>query len=127
MYGPKPVPALTSLIVHAGLLGLLLYNPAPEQKPVSALRRELAAPGRKLVWYKYTTKLPEISPKQAAKRPGKVLRAETKNAKQTIVSKSARPDPAKQMIVAPGPELKQDLNAPNLLALAVTTLPEPPT
>ncbi len=30
------------------------------------------------------------------------------------------------MIVAPGPELKQDLNAPNLLALAVTTLPEPP-
>ncbi len=35
MYGPKPVPVLTSLIVHAGLIGLLLYSPAAEQKPVS--------------------------------------------------------------------------------------------
>jgi TonB family protein len=126
MYGPRPVPVLTSLIVHAAALSLLLYTPPAEHKPLSVYQREIAPRERKLVWYRYTTKLPEISPKQAAKRPAKPLRAQTKNAKQTIVSKSSRPDPAKQMIVAPGPELKQDLQAPNLLALAVTPLPEPP-
>src|SRR5205085_12103519 len=72
-------------------------------------------------------KLPDVSPpKQAASsRPP---RAEVRHPNQTIVSRSSHPNPAKQMIFAPGPELKirQDLAAPNLMAFEMPKPPAPP-
>src|SRR5437879_1126846 len=55
-------------------------------------------------------------------------RAEKKHPEQTIVSRSTRPDAARQTILAPGPELKleRELDAPNLLAFEMPKLPDPP-
>jgi hypothetical protein len=109
------------------LVALVAFSPRPSPKPQSAYQREIAPHEKKLVWYRFNDKLPEVSPpKQAAipRRP----RALFKHPAQTIVAKSTRPDPAKQMILAPGPELKidQELKAPNLMAFEAPKPPEPP-
>ena len=122
--GPRPAPVFVSVIFHMSLVALVAFAPRPSPKPQSAYQREIAPHEKKLVWYRFKDKLPEVSPpKQAAvpRRP----RALVKHPTQTIVAKSSRPDPAKQMILAPGPELKveQDLKAPNLMAFEA---PKPP-
>jgi TonB family protein len=110
------------------LVALVAFAPRPSPKPQSAYQREIAPHEKKLIWYRFKDKLPEVSPpKQAAvpRRP----RALVKHPTQTIVAKSSRPDPAKQMILAPGPELKvdQELKAPNLMAFEAPKPPEPPS
>jgi TonB family protein len=67
-----------------------------------------------------------VAPSKQEKRPEPV-RAEVKNPKQTIVSRSPRHEPAKQMTLAPAPELKiqPDLAAPNLMAFEAPKPPEP--
>jgi hypothetical protein len=52
-----------------GLLALLAFSPAPARKPLSAYQREIAPHEKKLVWYRFNDKLPEVSPpKQAASK-----------------------------------------------------------
>jgi TonB family protein len=124
--GPEPAPVLASLMVHMTLLAVVAFNPPPVRKPESLYQREIAPHEKKLVWYRFNNKLPEVSPPNQPARPGPT-RAEVKNPNQTIVAKSSLPDPAKQMTVAPGPELKiqQDLKAPNLMAFEPKA-PAPP-
>ncbi len=124
--GSKAAPVIVSLIAHLGVLALVAFGPPPSKKPESAYQRLIAPHEKKLVWYRFDKKLPEVSPPKkeaAARRP----RAEVKHP-QTIVSKSTRREVAKQTILTPGPELKidQELAAPNLLAFAMPKLPDPP-
>ena len=108
------------------LLALVAFSPPPAPKPKSAYLREIAPHEKKLVWYKFNEKLPEVSPPKQAAQP-RPPRAIAKHPTQTIVAKSSRPKPAKQIILAPGPELNvdQDLKAPNLMAFEAPKPPEP--
>jgi TonB family protein len=125
--GPRLTPIAVSLIAHMSVLALVAYGPRPEPKHESLYRREIAPREKKLVWYRFSKKLPEVSPpkQKAAARPP---RAEVKHPDQTIVSRSPNSEPAKQTILTPGPELKiqQDLAAPNLMAFEAPKPPDPP-
>ena len=130
--GPRPAPLIVSLIVHvSAAVWLFMPSSGPASKPQSLYQREIAPHEKKLVWYRFNKQLPEVSPMKpaAAKatRP-KAVRATVKHPKQTIAAKSPRPDPAKQMILAPGPELKipRELDAPNLMAFKMPEPPAPP-
>src|SRR6266700_1294026 len=102
--GPRPAPIVLSLIAHMGVLATVAFNPPAAPKQESLYRREIAPREKKLVWYRFSKKLPDVSPprQKAAARPP---RAEVKHPDQTIVSRSPNSDPAKQTILAPGPEL----------------------
>ena len=124
--GPRLAPIVVSLIGHMSVLAMVAFGPPPAPKQESLYRREIAPHEKKLVWYRFSKKLPEVSPprqKAAALRP----RAEVKHPDQTIVSRSPKSDPAKQTILTPGPELKiqQDLAAPNLMAFEAPKPPDP--
>lgn len=108
------------------LLALVAFSPPPARKPESAYLREIAPQEKKLVWYRFNEKLPEVSPPKPAASP-RPPRAVVKHPNQTIVAKSSRPKPARQIILAPGPELKveQELKAPNLMAFEAPKPPEP--
>jgi TonB family protein len=125
--GSKAAPIIVSLIAHMSVLAAVAFGPPVTRKPESAYRREIAPHEKKLVWYRFDKKLPEVSPpeREAAAKPP---RADVKHPEQTIVSRSTRPDAARQTIIAPGPELKldQELAAPNLLAFEMPKLPDPP-
>jgi TonB family protein len=129
--GPKPAPLLISLLIHASAIAWVVFVPSsgPSQKPQSLYQREIAPHEKKLVWYRFNKQLPEVSPMKppARKEPRpKAVRATVKHPKQSIAAKSPRHDDAKQMTLAPGPELKipHELEAPNLMAFK---MPEPPT
>ncbi len=104
-------------MAHMSILALVAFGPRPDPKQESLYRREIAPREKKLVWYRFTKKLPDVSPprRKAAARPPR----------ETIVSNSPNSKPATQTILAPGPELKieQDLAAPNLMAFEA---PKPP-
>jgi len=124
-HGTKVGPILFSLAVHMSLLALVAFSPPKAQRPKSAYQREIAPHEKKLVWYRFKDKLPEVSPSKEAKK-AEPVRAEVKNPKQTIVSRSPRKEIAKQMTLAPAPELKiqPDLAAPNLMAFEAPPPPE---
>src|ERR1041384_3422576 len=124
--GPRPAPVIASLIAHMSVLGAIALAPPVPRKP-SVYEREIAPHEKKLVWYRFDKKLPDVSPpkQEATSRPP---RAEMKHPNQTIVSRSPRSRPAKQTILTPGPELKieHELSAPNLMAFEAPKPPEPP-
>ncbi len=135
--GPRPAPVGASLLAHAWRsLYWVVFVPhsAPPKKPLTAYQREIAPNEKKLVWYRFNTKLPEVTPAKVAKieaprrkRPAPV-KATVQHPKQTIVAKSERPDAGKQLMIAPGPELKtqHELDAPNLMAFKMPEPPAPP-
>jgi TonB family protein len=108
------------------LLALVAFSPPPTRKPATTYQREIAPQEKKLVWYRFNEKLPEVSPPKPAASP-RPPRAILKHPSQTIVAKTSRPKPANQIILAPGPELKveQELKAPNLMAFEAPKPPEP--
>jgi TonB family protein len=123
---PRAAPVIVSLIAHMSVLATIAFSPPSSRKPESLYQREIAPREKKLVWYRFDKKLPDVSPqRQAASR--KPPRAEVKHPNQTIVSKAPRSDPAKQTILTPGPELKihKDIEAPNLMAFEAPKAPEP--
>jgi len=105
---------------------MVAFGPPPAPRQESLYRREIAPHEKKLVWYRFSKKLPEVSPpkQKAAARP---VRAEVKHPDQTIVSRSPKSHPATQTILTPGPELKieHDLAAPNLMAFEAPKPPDP--
>jgi TonB family protein len=107
------------------LLATVALSPAPKPKAQSAYQREIAPHEKKLVWYRFNEKLPEVSPTQSKADP-RPPRALVKHPKQTIVSRAPEADPARQTILTPGPELKieHELQAPNLMAFEAKP-PEP--
>jgi TonB family protein len=125
--GPRPAPVIASLIAHMSVLATIALAPSAPRKAPSLYEREIAPHEKKLVWYRFDKKLPDVSPpkQEATSRP---LRAEVKHPNQTIVSRSPLSRPAKQTILTLGPELKieRELSAPNLMAFEAPKPPEPP-
>ncbi|HTM48165.1 MAG TPA: TonB family protein [Bryobacteraceae bacterium] len=123
--GPRPAPIAVSLVAHMSLLATVALGPAPAPKAQSAYQREIAPHEKKLVWYRFNEKLPEVSPTESKADP-RPPRALVKHPKQTIVSRAPKADPATQTILTPGPELKieHELQAPNLMAFEAKP-PEP--
>ena len=124
--GPRPAPVFVSVMFHMALLALVAFTKPPVREAKSAYSQEIAPHEKKLVWYRFNEKLPEVSPPKLA-ADSHPPRAIVKHPTQTIVAKSSRPKPAAQMILAPGPELKveQELKAPNLMAFEAPKPPEP--
>ncbi|MEO7653769.1 MAG: hypothetical protein ABIZ80_25205, partial [Bryobacteraceae bacterium] len=124
--GPRPAPVVFSLVVHFALLGWVALGPrAVPERSKSLYQRVFEPNEKKLVWYRFSKKLPDISssePEPESKR----TRAETLHP-QTMVSRSKLPERGKQMVWVPAPELKvkQDLNAPNLMAFEKIEPPAP--
>ena len=85
--GPRPKPFAVSLILHATAFSVAVFGPAPGpvKKPKSVYEQVFAANEKKLVWYRFNSKLPEVSPleRRGISQPP---RAESKAA-QTIVSR----------------------------------------
>jgi TonB family protein len=109
------------------VLAEVAFGPAAARRPESLYQREIAPHEKKLVWYRFDKKLPEVSPPKQepdSQPPG----AEVKHPDQTIVARSNRSDAARQLILAPGPELKiqQELDSPNLMAFETPKPPNPP-
>src|SRR5205085_1982227 len=81
---------------------------------------------KKLVWYSFRDKLPQVSPleRHGMSRPPRTDRT---TAQQTIVANPKRTAKSKQMVYLPAPprELDRDVPAPNLFAFAVPKLPPP--
>src|SRR5215468_8311580 len=123
--GPRPAPVATSLLIHGALLAWVAFVPRAATKPLSLYQREIAPHEKKLVWYRFNEKLPEVSP--AKTEPGPV-RATVKRPKQAITARTKQPNPAKQLTLAPGPELeiKREIDAPNLMAFKMPEPPAPP-
>ena len=109
------------------LLAAIAFGPAKPGKRASLYAREIAPHEKKLVWYRFNDKLPDVSPPEPEDR-SEAVRAEAVNPRQTIVSRSPRNDPDKQMTFAPAPDLKiqPELAAPNLMAFEPPKPPEPP-
>src|SRR5438045_8931378 len=96
--GTKAAPVIASLIAHLGVLAAVAFSPPASQKPQSAYQQLIAPHEKKLVWYRFDKKLPEVSPpkKEADARPP---RAELKRAGQTIVQKQPRSEVATPTII----------------------------
>src|SRR5690242_3121610 len=116
--GPRAAPIAFSLAVHFSILAAVALGPATPRRRQSIYAREIAPHEKKLVWYRFNEKLPDVAPAKRDEHAQKA-RADVKRA-QTIASRSARKQPAKQMTLGPAPELtiQADLNAPNLMAFA---------
>ena len=99
--GPRPAPVLFSLAVHFALLSWVALSPrgVPEQ-PKSLYRRVFEPNEKKLVWYRFARKLPEISSPDPEPE-SKQMRAETLHP-QTMVSRPKMPEPGKQINRAVG-------------------------
>ena len=128
--GPSPVSLALSLAFHASLIGWMFFGPslgtrAPE--PEKNIYQQLIAPNeKKLVWYSFKDKLPQVSPLER-RGVSRAPRTESKTDKQTIVANARRRSKAKQMVYLPAPprELDHEVVSPNLFAFAVPKLPEP--
>lgn len=99
----------------------------PGTRPKSPYEQLIAPYEKRLVWYKFKEKLPEVS---SAERPvlSKAPRASTNRSAQTIVAKPQRAAAAKQLIWQPAPRIESqpDLSSPNLLAFELPKLPPAP-
>jgi TonB family protein len=97
--------------------GLRLPRPAP-----SEYRQKIAGKEDKIVFYKFRTELPKVTPPKA-KNSKQPLRAEVK-AKQSIVSSPKNAPKSARMIWTPAPEIAPaPMDLPNVLAVK---LPDPP-
>ena len=124
---PRPAPFTCSLLAHAAVLCWVIFGPSTSRERPKSLYEQVIAPNeKKLVWYSFNDKLPEVSP-AARHAPSRPPRAEIKLRDQTIVATAPAAKPAKQMIWGPVPRvrLEQDLRAPNLIAVQLP-YPAPP-
>src|SRR5579871_3867861 len=88
--GPQPKALTGSLALHAALIGWMFFGPSlgtctPQQAPKNAYQELIAGNEKKLVWYNFRDKLPEVSPleRHGISQPP---RSQAKSAKQTIVA-----------------------------------------
>jgi TonB family protein len=122
---PRPAPFALSALIHGWILGWVGTGPLRDSR--SLYQQEIAPHADKLVWYDFREKLPNVSPATAHKAL-QPLRAETKIASQEIVAGSASAPHAQQFVWQPAPkiQLKEDLQAPNLVALHLPHMEPPP-
>jgi hypothetical protein len=115
-----------SLALHVAVFFTLLsMSPIslPEKAP-SEYKLAIEGKEPKLVWYKFKTELPKVTP-LVAKADPRPLKVDT-IAKQQIVASPPKAPPKKQIVWTPAPEIApqpvEDL--PNLLALSVKLPPK---
>lgn len=125
--GPRPPQFLTSVVVHACVIGWAIFAPpiGTSTKEATMYRQVFAPNEKKLVWYRFGNKLPDVSPVKPDDSRKK-LRAVRKKKDQAIATVKPK-NPGDQLTWVPAPELKQEveLKAPNLLAFEAPVIPEP--
>src|SRR5215472_4768490 len=123
----KPLSVTASLLLHAGVFGLLMQAPPIDLPPRSPSEYKQAFEGKesRLVWYKLPQKLPNVN-SEAPRREKRPLRAETK-AKQSIVSSPVNAPKAPQMIWTEAPAIEtRPLDSANIVAVLEHPLPPKP-
>lgn len=119
---PRLLSLCGSVLVHVLIVLLLLViSQASRQPPAPSAYRVMIAPyEKKIVWYRFKTKLPNVSPGPIYARVNQPKK-KTIQSRQTLVAESHAPA-GKQIVWLPKPkiELPRDLEAPNILALAKT-------
>jgi TonB family protein len=129
--GPSPTSLTSSVGLHVLLVGWMFFGPSlsgtrpPE--PQKNIYQQLIEPNeKKLVWYNFKDKLPQVSPLQRH-GPSRPPRTDRKTDRQTIVANPRNPGKSKQMVYLPAPprQLDHEVPAPNLFAFAVPKLPPP--
>ena len=125
--GPRPFPVGFSLALHGAILCLVAFGPLPSTKPQSMYQQLIQPNEKKLVWYKFQNKLPDVSPlgQLSKATPPKT---EAKSEKQTIVSRPLNAPRGGQLVWQPAPKLKleHEIPLPNLLAFKMPSIPPPP-
>jgi TonB family protein len=127
--GPAATSLAGSVGLHVALIGWMFFGPklefTPEQKPQSTYQQLIAPQEKKLVWYSFRNKLPEVSPLER-RGISREPRAERKTA-QTIVAKPPKAPRANQMVWLPAPEieLKSELRSPNMMAFEAPKIAPP--
>src|SRR5215470_6303306 len=78
--GPRPAPVFFSLVLHFILLSWVAFGPrvSSDAKPKSLYMQVIAPHEKKLVWYRLSSKLPDVSPPEPD-TGAKQLRAEVRN------------------------------------------------
>lgn len=126
--GPRPLPIVISVLVHAVVLGFVHFGPhAPvPHQPRSLYDAVIRPHEHELVWYSFSRKLPEVSPR--VNHDSTPHAAELESREQTIVSNPQRGDRGRQMIWRPAPQIKPqaEIVSPNILAFQRPLLPPPP-
>lgn len=127
--GPRAGPLFLSAAGHAAVFLLAVAGPpsnGPVRKPAGVWETVFQARERKLVWYRWGEKLPEVSPAES-KGSRQPLRIERKQDRQTVVARAKDAPSARQMTWLPAPELEQrtELKAPNLLAFEMPRVDPP--
>src|SRR5437879_2168307 len=97
--GPRAATIVFSLAIHFSILAAVALGPATPRRRQSVYAREIAPHEKKLVWYRFNDKLPDVAPAKREERRQKA-RADVKRA-QTIASQSNRKQPARQMTLGP--------------------------
>ncbi len=125
--GPRLGPLSFSLAAHAAFFAFAIVDPGtskPPAKPKSLFETVFTANAKKLIWYRFDRKLPEVSPQ--AKGREEPPRTAARN-QQTIVSRPEKAPRARQMTWLPAPKLEQkaELKAPNLLAFEAPEVKPP--
>lgn len=126
--GPRPLPIAISVLTHAVVLGFVQFGPRPAvlRQPQSLYEAVIQPHEHQLVWYSFSRKLPEVSPRE---KPNSALHAtELESRDQTIVSNPKQGDRGLQMIWRPAPQIKPQpaIVSPNILAFQRPLLPPPP-
>lgn len=126
--GSRLPSLLTSLVVHAALFVYAVFSPAgPSPRPYSVYREQIFPNRKKIIWYSFKTRLPEVSPLER-RGPSSPPRVRVRIPDQTVVSQAPKAPRASQMIWLPAPRLrlKQEIRSPNLLAFEVPQIAPPP-
>jgi TonB family protein len=120
----NPFGASLSFLLHGAALAWVAVLPAagPAGKPKSAYDELIKPHEKKLVWYRFSERLPETTPETKSSGPAQ---AQTK-AKQNVVARGARG--AEQTIWQPVPkiDLPKELPSPNIVAMRTPQAPPPP-
>ena len=115
----SPFSFMGSLCLHIWILAWVALGPAiPLERQKSLYEREIQPYEKHIVWYKFTDRLPDITPPAAAHNP-RPLRARAKF-EQNIVVGPKDTDRPPQLIIAPAPEIApaKALPLPNIVAVA---------
>lgn len=126
--GPRPLPIGISVLAHAVVLGFVHFGPraALPRQPRSLYDAVIRPHEHELVWYSFSRKLPEVSPRE--KQIPKPTTAELASREQTVISNPQQGERGAQMIWRPAPRIKPqpEIVSPNILAFQRPLLPPPP-
>ncbi|MCU1262018.1 MAG: TonB family protein, partial [Bryobacterales bacterium] len=120
----RPAPWLISLGVHVAVAALLMFSSHTPGRTPSAYDQLLKGKEAQIIYYKFKDKLPDVKPvKSADRRPPK---ATVRIPKQQIVSSPKKAPKGIQTVWQPVPDIiKQDVPAPNILAVKAPEMPRP--